>query len=142
MAKHGICPTSNKRNFGKGRKKKATIITKRFMGCMWWGDYSGEMSYPARVYRTRNQSSRDGMSAPSRKRVKDNRRRARKEVRRAVVSVQREVKAEKDAKRAALVKLKKEHATKTRQMQKRFLRDIHLLWEKQENELVALEDSI
>lgn len=142
MAKHGICPSSNKRNFGKGRKKKATVITKQFMGCMWWGDDSGEMSYPARVYRTRNQSSRDGMYSPSRKRVIGNRRRARKNLRLSTVSVQSEVKAEKDAKRAALVKLKKEHATKTRQMQKRFLRDIHLLWEKQEKEFVALEGSI
>ena len=142
MAKHGICPTSNKRNYGKGRKKKQTVITKRFMGCIWWDDY-GEISYPARKNRTLKQSSFRGMTAPSRKRVKGNRRRARKNARLSVVSVQSEVKAEKDAKRAALVKLKKEHATKTRQMQKRFLRDIHELWEKQEKELVALkEDSI
>ena len=126
MAKHGICPTSKKRNYGKGRKKKQTVITKRFMGCMWWDD-SGEVSYLARNNRTRNQGSFRGLTAPSRKRVKGNRRRARRNMRSSVSSAQSDVKAEKEAKHAALEKKKKFHAKKTRQMRIRFLRDIHEL---------------
>lgn len=140
MAKHGICHTSNKRNYGKGRKNKPAKKTKRFMGRMLVP--SNEWSYEVGKYRTWNQSSRYGMSAPSRKRVIGNRRRARKELRRAVVSVQNDVKAEKEAKKGEVEKMKKEHAKKTRQMQKRFLRDIHELWEKQRFELLVLTNSI
>ena len=141
MAKHGICP-KKKRQYGKGRKNKPTVITKQFMGCMWWGD-SGEISYPARKNRTLKQSSFRGLTAPSRKRVKGNRRRARRNMRLSVVSVQSDAKADKEAKHAELEKKKKIHAKQTRQMQKRFLRDIHELWEKQRLELLALkEDSI
>jgi len=139
MAKHGICP-KKKRQYGKGRRKTAMVITKRFIGR--WYVAEDEWSYPVGHYRTKNQSSRDGLSAPSRKRVKGNRRRARKNVRASAVSVQRDVKAEKEAKHAALEKLKKEHAKKTRQMQKRFLREIHELWEKQAEEMSELEESI
>ena len=140
MAKHGICP-KKKRQYGKGRKNKPTVITKRFIGK--WYVAEDEWSYPVGHYRTWNQSSRDGLSAPSRKRWKGNRRRARKNVRASAVSVQRDVKAEKDAKHAALEKKKKFHAKQTRQMRKRFLRDIHELWEKQRLELRTLkEDSI
>ncbi len=140
MAKHGICPSSKKRNFGKGRKKKPKVITKRFMGRYLVP--SNEWSYEVGNYRTWNQSSCGGMSAPSRKRVKGNRRRVRRNIRLSVVSVQSEVKSEKDAKKREVEKMMKEHAKKTRQMQKRFLRDIRELWEKQRLELLALKNSI
>ena len=138
MAKHGICP-KKKRQYGKGRKKKQMKLTKKGLGSFWEND---EFTRDARNYRTWNQSSRDGMSAPSRKRVKGNRRRARRNMRLSVVLVQSDAKAEKEAKHAALEKKKKEHAKKTRQMQKRFLRDITELWEKQRLELLALKESI
>ena len=140
MGKHGICPRSNKRNKGKGRYNKPAKKTKRFMGRMCFP--SNESSYDVGNYRTLNQSSRGGMSAPSRKRVIGNRRRARKNLRMSVVSRQSELKSEKEAKKDEVEKMKKEHAKKTRQMQKRFLRDIHELWEKQRLELLALEKSI
>lgn len=140
MAKHGICLRSNKRNKGKGRYNKPAKKTKRFVGRMCFP--SNEWSYDVGKYRTLNQSSRGGMSAPSRKRVIGNRRRARKNLRMSVVSRQSELKSEKEAKKDEVEKMKKEHAKKTRQMQKRFLRDIHELWEKQRLELLALEKSI
>ena len=82
------------------------------------------------------------MAAPSRKRVKGNRRRARRKGRLSVVSAANEFEEEKKMKKREVEKMKKEHATKTRQMQKRFLRDIHELWEKQAKELKALSESI
>ena len=140
MANHGTCRDSNKRNIGKGRKNEPAKKTKRFMGRKFVR--SNEWSYDVGKYRTLNQSSRGGMCAPSRKRVIGNRRRARKNLRLSVVSRQSELKSEKEAKKDEVEKMKKEHAKKTRQMQKRFLRDIHELWEKQRLELLALENSI
>ena len=139
MAKHGICTSSKKRQYGKGRKNKPLIITKKCLGSFVKEE---ETTYEARKYRTWNMSSRGGMAAPSRKRVIGNRRRARKNMRLSVASLQSELKSEKEEKMHEVEKMKKEHAKKTRQMQKRFLRDIHELWEKQEKELLALENSI
>lgn len=139
MAKHGPCPHSNKRNFGKGRKKKPMEITKRCLGSGWMSD---ESIYHARNYRTKNQSSLCGMTAPSRKRVKGNRRRVRKNTRLSVVSVQSNLKKEKEEKKREVEKVKKIHAMKTRQMQKRFLRNIHELWEQQAEQLHSLEKSV
>ena len=139
MSKHGFCKSSNKRNFGKGRKKEPKIITKKCLGSGWRSD---ESTHHARNYRTWDQASLYGMVAPSRKRVKGNRRRARKKTRSSVVSVQCELKEEKEAKKREMEKMKKIHATNTRQMQKRFLRKIHELWEEQAEQLRSLENSV
>ena len=140
MAKHGFCPSSKKRNYGKGRKNEPKVNTKKCLGSFWMED---ETTIHARNYRTWNQASLYGRAAPSRKRVKGNRRRARKNTRLSVVSVQSNLKKEKEERKREVEKVKKIHAMKTRQMQKRFLREIHELWEKQEKELVTLKkDSI
>ena len=136
MTKHGICLHSNKRNFGKGRKKKPIENTKRFMGSWLWPD---KITRHARDYRTWNQSSRGGMSSPSRRRVIGNRRRARKNMRKGARHLQREVKEEADAKKHEVEKMEKFHAKQARQMRKRFLRDIHNLLEQQAKELENLK---
>ena len=138
MPTHGFCP-SKKRMRGKHRKNNVLIITEKCLGSGWKEE---ETTYEARKYRTRNQSTLFGMAAPSRKRVKGNRRRARRKGRLSVVSAANEFEEEKKMKKREVEKMKKEHATKTRQMQKRFLRDIHELWEKQAKELTALKESI
>ena len=49
---------------------------------------------------------------------------------------------EKRAKKREVENLKKIHAKKTRQFQKRFLRDIHQMWEEQAREMKMLEKGI
>ena len=140
MAKHGICNASNKRNYGKGRKKKPTILTKRFIGSSFAPD--GVISYHARKYRALNQASWGGLASPSKSRVIGNRRRRRRTARASVTLVQAELREEKVAKKRAVEKMKKTHARTVRQMQKRFLRDIHKLWETQAEQMSALEEGI
>lgn len=139
MATHGFCPSSKKRNYGKGRKKEPKVNTKKCLGSFWMED---ETIIHARNYRTWNQASLFGRAAPSRKRVKGNRRRARKNTRSSVVSIHSELKEEKEEKKREVEKMKKIHATNTRQMQKRFLRNIHELWEQQAEQLRSLENSV
>jgi len=139
MSKHGFCDRSNKRNFGKGRKNEPKVNTKKCLGSHWMED---ETLVHARNYRTWNQASLFGRTAPSRKRVKGNRRRLRKNTRSSVVSAQSELKEEKKANKREIKKMKKIHATNTRQMQKRFLRTIHELWKQQAEQLRSLENSV
>jgi len=139
MQKHGLCPYSQKRNFGKGRKNKPTLLTKKCLGSFWMED---ETTVHARNYRTRNQASLYGMTAPSRKRVKGNRRRFRRNTRTTAKKVYGELKQEKQAKIHQVDKMKKLHANQTRQMQKRFIRDIQLLWTHQAENLLSLKNTI
>ena len=139
MSKHGFCDRSNKRNFGKGRKNEPKVNIKKCLGSHWMED---ETLVHARNYRTWNQASLFGRTAPSRKRVKGNRRRLRKNARSSVVSAQSELKEEKKANKREIKKMKKIHATNTRQMQKRFLRTIHELWKQQAEQLRSLENSV
>ena len=139
MSKHGFCDRSNKSNFGKGRKNEPKVNIKKCLGSHWMED---ETLVHARNYRTWNQASLFGRTAPSRKRVKGNRRRLRKNTRSSVVSAQSELKEEKKANKREIKKMKKIHATNTRQMQKRFLRTIHELWKQQAEQLRSLENSV
>jgi hypothetical protein len=137
--KHGFCPSSNKRNFGKGRKKEAKtrVVCFRHMG----GDESS-YTWHQRKYRTLNQATECFTHGPSAKCVKRNRRRARKKVRLSVLVEQQKLEQMNAAKKCEVEKMKKLHAKNVRQMQKRFLRDIHELWKKQHDLMYALENSV
>jgi hypothetical protein len=134
MGKHGFCTGSNKRNHGKGRKPLEKITLR---------SQAGEtVTYFVGNFRTEYQSTWGDHKFPSRKRVKGNRRRRRRAARSSVTLVQAELREENAAKKRAVEKMKKTHARTVRQMQKRFLRDIHKLWEMQAEQMSALEKGI
>ncbi len=132
MTKHGICPSSKKRQYGKGRRVKRGVMPP---GVMVPGALQIKNGLEPAFYGGWRTSA-----DKANRRLKN--RRARKSTRSSVVSVQSELKEEKEAKKHERKKMEKEHDKETRQMQKRFLRKIHELWEKQEKELLALANSI
>ena len=139
MTKHGYC-LKKKRNWGKKRKKKPLYKTKRFPRSRFSPDTS--FTYMVGHFKTHKQASLDGCAFPSRKRVILNRRRRRHDLRSCAVSTATEVREEKRANKREVENLKKIHAKKTRQFQKRFLRDIHQMWEEQAQEMKMLEKGI
>lgn len=132
MSKHGFCPSSKKRQYGKGRRVKRGVMP---AGVMVPGAFQIKNGLEPAFY--------GGWRTPADKanrRLKN--RRARKSTRSSVVSVQSELKEEKEAKKLEIKKMEKEHDKETRQMQKRFLRKIHELWKQQEEQLRSLKNSV
>ncbi|MAZ45574.1 MAG: hypothetical protein CMD74_02575 [Gammaproteobacteria bacterium] len=133
-------PPSKTRLFGKGRKKKEKIRTKKFLRQNF--SKNTEITFPGRSNRTWHQKARGGLNPPSNKRPVNNRRRQRRKVRTYADDELLELLAEKETKKQEVAKMVKMYQTKIRQMRKRFLRDIQALMKQQKEDLVMLKKSV